>query len=372
MPLTQEQINAQIERAKAVLAQSQAEGNKPFAGSSYEAGLTLPSMEETRTDAMTLPNEKTQTSGLLTFKDAMNKAMTLATEERNKIALETASPYYGKMDASSFGDILNMLNTASNKYVSASGIDELFATKEEKHSPAYIEFQDAVNSGYKGSFLDYQNEDANRKRSIAAAGVSGLTPSQINTTVNSIASAFDNEPLVKEFNTANTSLNAIKKIGTKTKSPTDDMAFIYAFAKIMDPNSVVREGEYKTVQDYGQALTQKYALGTKRIFDNSNFLTEDAKTKMLTTLESKLSSLKQSYKNTESEYQRQIDDAYAGKARTITKYEVENAQPTSQETLKTLYADPKYKGFLDTLGNAFPNATADEIVAKLKARGIIQ
>lgn len=182
------------------------------------------------------------------------------------------------------------------------------------------EYEYAKGQGYKGSFIDYQNEDANRKKSIVAAGVAGLTPTQINSTVNSIAGSFDTEPLVKEYNTAKASLDTIKQIGAKTKSPTDDMAFIYAFAKIMDPNSVVREGEYKTVQDYGQALVQKAGLNLKRITDNSNFLTEDAKTKMLDTLTAKVGTLEKAYRNVASEYQRQIDDAYSGKPRQITNY----------------------------------------------------
>ncbi len=41
---------------------------------------------------------------------------------------------------------------------------------DNKHSPAYVEYQDAVSSGYKGSFVQYQNEDANRKLAIAKAG----------------------------------------------------------------------------------------------------------------------------------------------------------------------------------------------------------
>lgn len=40
------------------------------------------------------------------------------------------------------------------------------APPKEEHSPAYKEWQDAVSTGYKGSFTQYQNEDANRRRSI--------------------------------------------------------------------------------------------------------------------------------------------------------------------------------------------------------------
>jgi hypothetical protein len=45
---------------------------------------------------------------------------------------------------------------------------------EQPHSNIYREYQDALSTGYKGSFSQYQNEDANRKRSTASN--TGLTP----------------------------------------------------------------------------------------------------------------------------------------------------------------------------------------------------
>lgn len=43
---------------------------------------------------------------------------------------------------------------------------------------------------------------------------------------------------------------------TLADSGTDDQALIYTFAKVMDPNSVVRESEYDTVQRFSQSLAQ--------------------------------------------------------------------------------------------------------------------
>lgn len=153
----------------------------------------------------------------------------------------------------------------------------------------------------------------------------GLTPTQINSTVNSIAGAFDNEQIVKNYNTANEGYNAIKSIGVDTKSPADDIAFIYAFAKIMDPNSVVREGEYNTIQKYAQTWADNFGFTAQRIFSNTNFLSADAKQKMLNALSPRINSVKSQYENLRKEYQRQVDDAYQGKPRQITEYKV----PTS-------------------------------------------
>lgn len=151
-------------------------------------------------------------------------------------------------------------------------------------------------------------------------GGGGLTPAQINSTVNSIAGAFDNEPIVKGYNTVQEGYQTISSIGVNTSSPADDIAFIYAFAKIMDPNSVVREGEYNTIQKYAQTWADNFGFKAKRVFSNTNFLTPDAKQKMLNALKPKVDTITSQYQNLQSEYQRQVQDAYEGKPREITDY----------------------------------------------------
>lgn len=160
-----------------------------------------------------------------------------------------------------------------------------------------------------------------RRQQVAdRAALGGLTSNQINSTVNQIAGAFDNEPIVRNYNTAQEGYQTIKSIGTKTSSPADDIAFIYSFAKIMDPNSVVREGEYNTIQRYAQTWADNFGFKAKRIFSNTNFLSVDAKQKMLNTLEAKIKTLGTQYQNVYNEYQRQVQGAYTGQRRDITDY----------------------------------------------------
>ena len=165
-------------------------------------------------------------------------------------------------------------------------------------------------------------------------GSNGLTPAQINTTVNQIAGAFDNEPIVKNYNTAQEGYQTLQKIGVKTSSPADDIAFIYAFAKIMDPNSVVREGEYNTIQRYAQTWADTFGFTAKRLFSNTNFLSSDAKQKMLNALTPKVQTLTDQYNKTKSEYQRQMDDARAGLPRTITDYSVDSVTDPKVEQMR--------------------------------------
>jgi hypothetical protein len=193
------------------------------------------------------------------------------------------------------------------------------APKPENLPASAQEYEYAKSNGYKGTYEQYQNEDANRKRSIVNvnAGGGGLSPGQVNTTVNQIASGFDNEPVVREYNTVANTLAALKNAGT---SPTDDIQRIYAFAKIADPSSAVKEGEYKTIQDYSTAVLQRLGINIGRVFSPNGFLTDQARSAMSTTLNNILKAKQSAYDQIHSEYQRQIDDAYSGKPRQLTNY----------------------------------------------------
>ena len=133
-------------------------------------------------------------------------------------------------------------------------------------------------------------------------------PKHLISPVQQVAGQFDNEQIVKSYNTTQEGYQTIASIGTKTKSPSDDIAFIYAFAKIMDPNSVVREGEYNTIQRYAQNWAQTFGFNAKRIFSNTSFLASDTKQKMLNTLAPKVRTIQRQYENVFNEYARRIDN----------------------------------------------------------------
>lgn len=175
---------------------------------------------------------------------------------------------------------------------------------------------------------------------VAGGGGGGLTPAQINSTVNSIAGAFDNEPIVKSYNTVLGGYNTIKGIGTQTNNPADDISFIYAFAKIMDPDSVVREGEYNTIQKYAQSWATNFGFNAQRIFSNTNFLSSQAKQNMLNTLQPKVNTVTQQYENLYNQYQQQIQGAYSGQPRTITNYAPGNTA-TSPTVNQSTYTPPQ-------------------------------
>ena len=197
-------------------------------------------------------------------------------------------------------DVANIVNSAGDYLQGTSGIVgeyNFYARQAREKGQTPVDFN------------TYQNIDANRKaKAAAAANGSGYSPT-ILTKVESQAGKFGTEQTVKDYNTVASQLGFMKTLGV---TPTDDIARVYVFAKIMDPNSVVREGEYKTVQDYSQALLQAFGLKTKRVFSNTGFLTTEARGFLENTLDKKLKATEMPYKNLVNEYGRKIDKITGG------------------------------------------------------------
>lgn len=254
-------------------------------------------------------------------KIAQAKSINEALAEENKLARERQiqserDMAIGGLLGQGITDPIEILNTLNQQGVSitakevADAVGNLVASKTYPGGiigeyQFYVD-QTAKSGGQPVDFNTYQNMDANRKVSIARAGVgaAGL-PSATLTKVQTMANAFDNNQIVKDFNTIATQIDFVNSLGT---TPTDDISRVYAFAKVMDPNSAVKEGEYDTIQEYATAVFERAGLKAKRVFDNTGFLTPEARSFMSTTLESRLSSQKKPYQNLFNEYGRRINN----------------------------------------------------------------
>lgn len=132
----------------------------------------------------------------------------------------------------------------------------------------------------------------------------GTLPANVATRVQTVAGQFDAEQAVKQYQTIAETVDAVKSAGV---NPTDDIQRVYAFAKVMDPNSAVREGEYKTVQEYATSLLQRTGLSANRVFNNDGFLTDQARSFINTTLDNRLASSKKAFDNIYNSYGQRID-----------------------------------------------------------------
>ncbi len=203
----------------------------------------------------------------------------------------------------------------------------------------------------------------------------GLTPYQVQQTINQISGQFDNEAVVKNYNIVSEGYQFAKTLVNKS-SPTasDDQGLIYAFAKAMDPNSVVREGEYATVQKYAQSWAESFGFDAKRIFSNSVFLTKEARQNMLNTIESKFKTSETNYKNIYNEYQRRIQDAKSGKINgSITDYSKAYGDTGGGSPNDLLSSDitdnasnySSREDLLAALKPLYPEFTTDQIMAEI-------
>lgn len=133
-------------------------------------------------------------------------------------------------------------------------------------------------------FNTYQNMDANRKVSIARAGVAGTGGGGIYgnldyRTANAVLAAankFGDSPIVKKYNEMIAAANMIAGVDPNTTNPAEHQAVIYNFAKALDPDSVVREGEYATVKKYSQSLISKYGGEIRQAVAGTGFLSPQA------------------------------------------------------------------------------------------------
>lgn len=132
-------------------------------------------------------------------------------------------------------------------------------------------------------------------------------PPKLKADAEKIASQFDNEPIVKDYNQLAAANSYVGMMDNKTDNPADDQGLIYAFAKAMDPTGVVKEGEYKTAQEYTQAVLTRFGFTVKRLFDASGFISEDARKNIKATMATKLNAQKRLYDNVQSEYGRRIE-----------------------------------------------------------------
>ena len=121
-------------------------------------------------------------------------------------------------------------------------------------------------------------------------------------------SKFSTEPQVKTFSNLQVAKDTVDRIPNDTKNPSDDQALIYAFAKAMDPDSVVREGEYATAQKYSQSQLAGGAKSMEQFIAGKGFLTEEARKNIKKAITTKYDSQKASYMNIKESYKNSIND----------------------------------------------------------------
>lgn len=135
-------------------------------------------------------------------------------------------------------------------------------TEENLLNDAYKRYETATRSGDKKAQIDAQKEIA-RLREMKKAEPKAPKPEKTLGGVEKsvadaefkIADKFGSEPAVKKYKTGAIALQEMESLA-KQESAESDQGLINGYAKILDPESVVREGEYATVAKGGGILNQ--------------------------------------------------------------------------------------------------------------------
>lgn len=134
------------------------------------------------------------------------------------------------------------------------------------------------------------------------SGLSTQTASAIRGEV----SKFKSEPLVTNFGVEQEAKNFVDGLANDTKNPADDQGLLYALAKVLDPNSVVREGEYATAQKYSQSWLQAYGSSVNQAINGTGFLSATARANIKATINARYQASKTSYDAVRNSYANQI------------------------------------------------------------------
>jgi len=91
-----------------------------------------------------------------------------------------------------------------------------------------------------------------------------------------LLTAFNNSPIVKEYNAAKQAYQMIGSISSVSKNPAQHQALITKYAKFLDPTSVVRESEFAITKKYSQSKLNQISKEIQHAMDGTGVLSKDA------------------------------------------------------------------------------------------------
>ncbi len=210
--------------------------------------------------------------------NAQNKiTQALATKKENETRVYEIANDAAKNGADA--QTLALISKSTDPYSALKIASEKgFAVPKSALPASAQEYNFAVKNGYTGTYTDYQNEDANRKKSIAAAGVAGdngLTPKETQNFL-SITTKFQADPFITNTLKGETAVAIADQILKNPDSATNQLKSLYVLVKNLDPDSAVREGEI-TLAERTQSYLQTWQATLTRITEGQVIAPDTAK-----------------------------------------------------------------------------------------------
>jgi hypothetical protein len=141
-----------------------------------------------------------------------------------------------------------------------------------------------------------------------SAGALSQLPVSIQGKIISAAEKLDSNPITKKFIETADSINIVNGIDANSKNPADHQTIVYAFAKALDPDSAVKEGEYETIRKYAQSTLDKYRKEVTNAIAGTGFLSKNAIENIKTTMNNNFNSRKPLFDNSLKETKRIINN----------------------------------------------------------------
>lgn len=133
-------------------------------------------------------------------------------------------------------------------------------------------------------------------------------PTSIQSKIISLADGLKTTDIVKKYNSTVDSINVVNSIDSNSKNPADHQQIVYAFAKSLDPDSVVRETEYDTIKKYAQGMISRYGKEISNAINGTGFLSDAAIKNIKATMNKTYESRKPLYENQVKETSRVINN----------------------------------------------------------------
>ena len=214
------------------------------------------------------------------------------------------------------------------------------------------EYEYAKKGGYTGTYNDYQNLDANRKASIAAAGVAGANGLNSKQTQNflTITNKFQADPFINAALKGQTAIAVANQVIANPSNAANQLKSLYVLVKNLDPDSAVREGEI-ALAEKTQSYLQTWQTSLTRIASGQVISPSAATNLALATVEL-ASAWNQTAQSREAQYKAQA--AGAGIADAFNEYlsssnlGYKNSQMTADSS-GNLSDQDAYKLYLQTV-----------------------
>ena len=205
------------------------------------------------------------------------------------------SPKFEKIDLGG-NVVVKDINPLSNPNIAQEPLNKTLTPDQIENNRIQLRGQDMTN---------YRASEANALKAEENAIKRGEKVPEIST---NLRKEFDDLPEVKSYKLAKTAYKSIED-ATKRNTTASDINIVYGIAKLYDPTSVVREGEYATVAN-SPNIPEKIK-GLAQYLSNGGRLTPQVKADILAEAQGRMAAYEGEYLPQRQNYEKIAKDSNA-------------------------------------------------------------